>query len=232
VALFDGHRFLAKQSKKARRAVANMSDPVRGIATVVSSSDFRPVLGSGVSMSGAWECSMTCVIRAEGVPAQTMHFDGDAPTARWPWPGKELPITVDRAAPGDWVVHWDEVPTGSEASQAAADSLAASMRTSGEQAQSLGQLLGGATVVGPGNVVDLRGNSEAREQVLRALGAQGIDVGATKPAGTGDAGGSDRPAPGAGGDLSEQLARLGELHANGTLTDAEFQEAKAKLLGS
>jgi hypothetical protein len=30
---------------------------------------------------------------------------------------------------------------------------------------------------------------------------------------------------------TDELARLGELHANGTLTDDEFAAAKAKLLG-
>ncbi len=34
------------------------------------------------------------------------------------------------------------------------------------------------------------------------------------------------------GDLTERLAKLTELHANGALTDAEFAAAKAKLLGA
>jgi hypothetical protein len=226
MSLFDGHRFIAKQAKKARRAIANMTDPVRGTATVVSSSDYRPVLGSGVSMSGAWECSMTCVIRADGVSAQSVHFDGDAPTARWPWPGTELPITVDRANQGDWVVHWDEVPTGREASQAAADALAASMRGSGDASQPLAGSLGGSAVIGEGNVIDLRNNPEMREQVLRALNARGIQLESTDPA---TAGGVTQSS---GGDPTEALAKLAELHANGALTDAEFAAAKAKLLGS
>ena len=40
------------------------------------------------------------------------------------------------------------------------------------------------------------------------------------------------PAP-AGGDIDvEQLKQLGELHANGILSDEEFAQAKAKVLGS
>ena len=35
----------------------------------------------------------------------------------------------------------------------------------------------------------------------------------------------------AGDDLSAQLQQLGNLHAQGILTDEEFAEAKAKLLG-
>lgn len=39
------------------------------------------------------------------------------------------------------------------------------------------------------------------------------------------------PAPPAGGDTTDQLAQLAQLHASGALTDAEFSAAKAKLLG-
>jgi len=36
---------------------------------------------------------------------------------------------------------------------------------------------------------------------------------------------------GSGGDLADQVARLGELHRGGVLTDEEFAAAKRKLLG-
>ena len=39
------------------------------------------------------------------------------------------------------------------------------------------------------------------------------------------------PAAPTGGDTTEQLAQLAQLHASGALTDAEFTAAKAKLLG-
>ena len=39
------------------------------------------------------------------------------------------------------------------------------------------------------------------------------------------------PAAPAGGDLLGQLQQLGELHTSGVLSDAEFAQAKAKLLG-
>jgi hypothetical protein len=38
------------------------------------------------------------------------------------------------------------------------------------------------------------------------------------------------PAP-AGGDTTEQLSQLAQLHASGALSDEEFTAAKAKLLG-
>jgi hypothetical protein len=39
------------------------------------------------------------------------------------------------------------------------------------------------------------------------------------------------PAAPAQGDLTEQLAKLGELHSQGILSDAEFAAAKQRLLG-
>jgi hypothetical protein len=152
VPLFDGHRFIAKQAKKAQGKIDKMSDPVRGTANVVSSTDYRPELGTAASSSGSWRCRMTCVVQADGVPAQSAHYDGDAPTLRWPWPGTVLPVTVDRADPTEWVVHWDEVPTAGESNQAEADALAASMRGEGDggPAQALAGLLGGIGASAPG----------------------------------------------------------------------------------
>jgi hypothetical protein len=42
-----------------------------------------------------------------------------------------------------------------------------------------------------------------------------------------------QPAPAAatGNDIAGQLARLGQLHDSGVLTDEEFAKSKAKLLG-
>jgi hypothetical protein len=40
-----------------------------------------------------------------------------------------------------------------------------------------------------------------------------------------------QPQPAGGGDQIEQLKQLGELHAQGILTDEEFAAQKAKILG-
>jgi hypothetical protein len=40
------------------------------------------------------------------------------------------------------------------------------------------------------------------------------------------------PAPTTGPSDTDELARLGELHTNGTLTDEEFAAAKANILGT
>src|SRR6476646_3942655 len=39
-------------------------------------------------------------------------------------------------------------------------------------------------------------------------------------------------AAGTGGSTADELARLADLKANGTITDAEFEQAKAKALSS
>ena len=63
---------------------------------------------------------------------------------------------------------------------------------------------------------------------------QGYDEGYDEPQG----GGYDAPPPGPAPEPPSQgidydeLKQLGELHANGTLTDEEFAAAKAKILGT
>jgi hypothetical protein len=44
--------------------------------------------------------------------------------------------------------------------------------------------------------------------------------------------GAPPPPVAPGGDLTGQLAQLGQLHSSGVLSDAEFASAKAKLLGT
>jgi hypothetical protein len=245
VPFFDGHRFIAKQAKKARGKINKMRDPVRGTAKVVSSTDYRPEVGAAVSASGSWRCTMTCVIQADGVPAQSAHYAGDAPTLRWPWPGTVLPVTVDRAEPTDWVVHWDEVPTARESNRAEADALAASMRGQGggDPAQAISGLLGRLGGMSGASVIDARDDPSMREQILGMLKAQGVEVEAVRTedgsslAGAAGAGGPDTPGAGAPKadpavtDPLDRLEKLGQLHASGVLTDAEFAAQKAKILG-
>ena len=63
---------------------------------------------------------------------------------------------------------------------------------------------------------------------------QGYEEGYNEPQGGGYEAPPPEPAPAApsqGVDYDE-LKQLGELHANGTLTDEEFAAAKAKILGT
>ena len=172
--LGDGQRFERRLAKKGQARIERMHDPVRGTATVVSSSSPIDSVGEGVA---SWNgCTLTCVLQADGVGAQTAHERAlTSPTNRWPYPNVVLPITLDRADPTNWVVHWGEMTTARQANDSQAEALAASMR--GEPAS----------------------------------------------------------APSSSSGSDDQLARLqklGELHASGVLTDAEFDAQKAKVLGS
>jgi Short C-terminal domain len=64
----------------------------------------------------------------------------------------------------------------------------------------------------------------ARPQELKARLGEVL----RRPAAAADGG---QPTAGAAADLADQVARLGELHARGVLTDEEFAAAKRKLLG-
>ena len=216
----DG-RFERKQIKKAQEKVERMRDPVRGTATVVSSSDYRDSTTVAPSWTG---CSMTCVVQADGVPAHSSHQRAmPAPTAKWPWPETVLPITIDRAQQTEWVVHWEELQSAKEINNAQAEALAAAMR--GEPGAAGG--LPGVPGFGGATVVDTRGDPGLRDQVLGMLDASGVDVAALQ--------GLRAAAAASGPGTDDQLARLeklGQLHASGVLTDAEFAEQKAKILGS
>ena len=98
-----------------------MRDPVPGTARVVSMSG---------PAAGAVEAgyTMTAVVSADGVPAAATQRTGVAPTRKWPQPGDQLPITIDRADPSRWRVEWDRVPDGRQTSMEAAERLAATMR--------------------------------------------------------------------------------------------------------
>lgn len=211
-------------AKKAQAKIDRMHDPVRGTATVVSSSSSLDSIGEGVA---SWiGCTLTCVLQADGITAQTAHERAlTSPTNRWPYPEVVLPITVDRADPSSWVVHWGEMATARQANDAQAEALAASMH--GEPGAP-GALPGRANFTGV-NVVDASGDPALRGQVLGLLKAQGVDVDGMR------SGAASPSADSSGSGPDEQLARLqklGELHASGVLTDAEFEAQKAKILGS
>jgi hypothetical protein len=214
-------RFERKQIQKAQAKVERMRDPVRGSATVVSSSDYRDSTTVAPSWTG---CSMTCVVQADGVPAQTSHRRAmSAPIAKWPWPETVLPITIDRAQPTEWIVHWEELQTSTEINNAQAEALASARR--GEPDVSGG--LSGIAGLGGATVIDTRGDPGLRDEVLGMLNAQGVDVYALqghRPQSSASGSGTD--------DQLTRLEKLGQLHASGVLTDAEFAAEKAKLLGS
>jgi hypothetical protein len=111
--------------KKAKEPVQEMSDPVDGTAVIKEChvEDFPDVHVLGVTMhSGAnssmpkWlPATMTLVVSAGGVPETEVAWEGKCRSARRPWDGQTIPVTVDRADPQKVGIRWDELPTTDEA---------------------------------------------------------------------------------------------------------------------
>lgn len=101
-----------------------LSDPVDGT--------YRLTACSGGAYDAAYSnCRMEGVVTAPGVAPVAVEHYCTAPTRKWPQPGEELPVLVDRADPQRLRIKWDEIPTGRErgrqAAQAAAELLAQQM---------------------------------------------------------------------------------------------------------
>ena len=108
-----------------------MKDPVEGTARVVSGS--WPD-ASATSQNYAIEC----IVVAPGIEPTAVRHTGVAKTSKWPSAGDELPITVDRADPERFVIHWDRVETAREHNQRLAQQLAEQMRAGGTPAPAAG----------------------------------------------------------------------------------------------
>lgn len=127
-----------------------------------------------------------------------------------------IPVKVDREDHSKVAIDWDGVRAQYEQEKAAR-----------QQVLAAGGGLGGATItVGEGQVIDASSDPELAAQIGQALGQLGIQV-----EGQGSSGFGDPAAAGAGDDTVSQLDRLAALRANGVLTDAEFEQAKQRLLG-
>jgi hypothetical protein len=108
----------------ARNWIRNhrLTDPIRG--------SYRLTACSGGSSGAAYSnCRMEGVVTADGVAPVAVEHYCTTPTKKWPYPGQELPVLVDRADPQRLRIIWDDVPTGREVgrqqAQAAAERMAA-----------------------------------------------------------------------------------------------------------
>jgi hypothetical protein len=108
----------------ARARIARMSDPAGGTLSVTAST-YPP---TDVSARYA-SIRITGVVQAPGLPATAVQHTGTAPVAKWPSPGADLPVTVDRARPDHLVVDWDQLPSARDTALAAAEAEAAQLRT-------------------------------------------------------------------------------------------------------
>jgi len=108
----------------AERQIAGMTDPVSGTLRV-STATYPP---SGVNARYS-NYRITGVISGRGLPPTAVEHAGIARVAKWPESGDDLPVTVDRARPDRLVIHWDQILTGHDSGQAAAQAAAVRMRT-------------------------------------------------------------------------------------------------------
>lgn len=101
-----------------------MKDPVDGTLTVTGVNSPDPTATSqNYRIDG--------VVSAPDFPAVVVVHHGMASLAKWPSPGDALPVTFDRGKPARLVVHWDQLATGRQQAQSAAQLLAEQMRGTG-----------------------------------------------------------------------------------------------------
>jgi hypothetical protein len=102
---------------KSRR----MTDPVRGTLQVTACS----TINAGTTSANY---NLDGVVTAEGIEPTAVNHDGMAKASKWPYGGRSLPITIDRADPTSFRIEWAEVPTGNDLGKASAQALAARLR--------------------------------------------------------------------------------------------------------
>ena len=218
---------------------------IRGTAQVVSTTGY---FGRAVLQNAR----MNLVLNGEGVTPTAVQFSGLIHNQKWPHPGQVLPAMIDQANPQNYSILWEEVPNSKDAAQATAQGIAAAMAGDPSQLQNV---IGTPTF---SNVQVMGDVSQVTPEAKAKLAAFGIDIDSiiaqSKAAGTFQpgagvvmAGGQDAAAAMSqlfGGtvgaavvgspateDTATGLERLAALHTAGSLTDAEFTEAKRKLLG-
>lgn len=107
------------------------TDPVEATFRLVACSS-----GSGGAMFE--NCTMDGVVTAPGIaPTAVHHVSLLTPTAKWPQPGQDLPVTIERGNPSRLRIRWEAVPTTAETArrlaqqqaQQAADSMRAGTTT-------------------------------------------------------------------------------------------------------
>lgn len=208
-----------------------MKDPVRGSAQVVSSS--APPHNATHA-----NCKMTIVVQAPGVePFTKKVHELIVSTAKWPYPGETLPVTVDRAKPDRVKIEWDDVATGEEVAAQQAEAMVARLRGGEGAAGDAGaegivgqiqQLFLGARVV----VGNVPGAGPAGGEIGLAEQALGVDLDGDGRVGPAPEGAAAAEEPDADpGDRIAQLERLARLRDAGALTEDEFVAEKQRVLG-
>lgn len=200
---------------------SRIKDPVRGTARVVSTTRAPHEASAG-------NCRMNLVVTVPGRDSFAVDEQFIVKVKKWPRPGLELPIAASRSNPEKFKILWDEVTPWSEVAGAQAAQLAASLNQ--DPVPGSGQAPGGPTVL-------VNGRQATPEEVAQFEAMTGMDLdGDGRIAGQPGQPGQSRqsgPAapPPAGDDRIAALERLVALREAGALTDDEFADEKARILG-
>ncbi|MBV9380111.1 MAG: hypothetical protein JOY82_11290 [Streptosporangiaceae bacterium] len=100
----------------------HMRDSVRGTLRITSAS-YPPAANAVYS-----NYRLEGVVTAPGLPPTAVTHRGMARLSKWPRPGEELPVTVDRADPARLRIEWDEVQDAADRGREQAEELAQRMR--------------------------------------------------------------------------------------------------------
>lgn len=218
--------------------------PVQGTATVTAAT-------SPVGMRSPQEVRMTLTVTGLGVEPFTLEHEEKCHTDRWPKAGMQLPVVFDSERHERMEVQWDDVQPGEAA--AAPPPQAGAAPVSGEPLPPEAQgLIDQFTKAFPDanvqthtetRVIDLSNDPAAAANVIGSVeAATGMDLdgdgrigGSAPPPGASVAAPSPSPAPSPrsapSGETVSRLERLAALHARGALTDEEFAQQKARILG-
>jgi hypothetical protein len=142
-------------------------------------------------------CRMEGVVSADGIAPTAVEHYCTAPTKKWPYPGQELPVLVDRADPRRLRIEWDDVSTGRQRGRQAAQAQAEWMAAAAA---------GGAPGAGPFGTGDLSALPPQFQSAIAGFQEAMQGLSGTYTTVTGAPG---RPAPGTpgGGTTPEQAAQ-------------------------
>ena len=219
-----------------------IKDPVRGSAQIVT-------MTQAPDHASSANCRMQLVVSVPGHASFAIDDEYLIKVKKWPSPGQTLPIEASASDPTKFKILWDEIQSWDVRGAAQAQQLAAAMNQQPPPVPPEGQPptgpVSGPTVMINGRPatpeelkqyevmtgMDLDGDGKiAGGAAAPGGGLQGMIAGAMAAAQQGMPAGPDQP--GKADDRVAALERLAALKASGTLTDAEFETEKQRILDS
>ncbi len=219
-----------------------IKDPVRGSAQIVT-------MTQAPDNASSANCRMQLVVSVPGHASYAIDDEYLIKVKKWPSPGQTLPIEASQSDPTKFKILWDEIQSWEVQGAAQAEQLAAAMNQQPPPVSPGGQPppgQGGSAMVmingrpaTPEELkqyevmtgMDLDGDGKiAGGAAAPGGGLQGMIAGAMAAAQQGMPRGPDQP--GKADDRVAALERLAALKAGGTLTDAEFETEKQRILDS